>query len=89
MEKVSTLQKIGWSIRLFLVLGVSALLWRSYRQMPPKPSNKNVILEYQIKVLLKEDSILEIQKHERLNRLDSLPDDSIKRIITNWLARNP
>lgn len=75
-----------WAVRLVCL---ALLLWIVFKpDAPAQKTDERIILEYEIAVLQKNDSILEIVKHENINRIDSLPDDSVKRIITKWLERS-
>lgn len=87
MEKlIPTLRILAWAVRIACL---ALLLWLTFREKErPVPASRNIILEYEIAVLMRTDSTLEIVKHEKINRIDSLPDDSVRRIITNWLARS-
>jgi hypothetical protein len=87
MERIVLYRSLAWAVRIACL---ALLLWLAFRpKEQPVPAGREVILEYEIAVLLRNDSTLEIVKHERLNRIDSLPDDSVKRIITNWIKKRP
>lgn len=82
-----------WAIRLLLFIGVAYLVFfkdvKTVTQFtePSARHDSLVVIDYRIIEHRRNDSIIKVIKHEEIQRVDSLPDDSLRAYILRTIKR--